>query len=154
MRLEELLEELSKEISPIAVKLDNQGLCQITLNKSAVVALEKSSDNEGFYIYTAVGIIPQEKEKKISLDALSGNLFGKETGKASLGYVPNTNTLVLFRYILEEGLTYTAFRKLLEEFFAYLKIWHEKVETIKTESESLAQNLHLSKAGNLVIFFA
>ena len=155
MRLEDLLQDLKHQMGITSLELDAQGICRLVINNAVLVSLEQSLDSPGFYLYSVVGTVPPAKEKTISVQALSGNLFGKETGKANLGYLPDTNTLVLFEYIPEEGTTLVSFKKILEEFLAYLTVWHEKLEMTAPSPESIQQSrLMPGRSGGLQIFFA
>lgn len=154
MELEKLLELFNEERSGDPLKLNTEGICRFYLIENLLVSLEKSVEDGGFYLYSVIGFVPPAKEKKMSIEALSGNLFGKDTGKACLGYIPESHTLILFQYIPGEGTDLPAFKRVLEEFSAYLKQWHEKLEQVETLEEVVSSARHVSSTKGLQIFFA
>lgn len=154
MTFDELLSEIQQLESVEDISRDEQGICRFIVNGSAMVAIEEAADGRGFYLYSVVGIVPAAREKSISVQALSGNLFGRETGNASLGYLPGSNMLVLFEYILLEGASAETFKGLLAQFLAYLKVWHEKLDTTPSSEMTLQHSLMAPRRGGLQIFFA
>lgn len=154
MKLEELLQELDLPGNGERPALNDNGICTLVLNGSASVSVEKSTDDQGFYLYSVVGVIPAAKEKKLVIEAMSGNLFGKETGKACLGYLPDSSILVLFQYIQEDGTNLSSFKHLLEEFLSYLNVWNQKLESSRSLEALLPQSRMVSSAKGLQIFFA
>ncbi|KIA76859.1 type III secretion system chaperone [Parachlamydia acanthamoebae] len=156
MQLEEILREYGRRKGIGKLELDDEGICRLMINKTSTISFEKSLFDNGFFIYTSVGILPVDKEKELSLSALIGNLFGKETGQAHLGYEPNSRSLVLFTFISYEGLTYSKFNSDFEEFIYYMLYWISKFEELKSESgESTKKGLyHPIDEKNKNIFYA
>jgi len=158
MKLSELLSELGKKKGLSPLSLDASGLCRLMVNQNQVVTFEKSINEGHFYIYAPVGEIQPGMEKEVGLLALQGNLFGKETGYASLGYLPKTRSLVLFETFEESRMSYIEFERKFEEFAQHLAYWINKLETPTAPSiEELSLDRHvkdLKEHKNLKIFFA
>ncbi|NGX42194.1 MAG: hypothetical protein K940chlam7_00471 [Chlamydiae bacterium] len=157
MTLEEILNQYSKKFQLGKLELNKEGICHLVLNDSLFVALEKSLDGKGFYLYTTIGRASTAFEKALGLEALSGNLFGKETGHASLGYEPNTQTLVLFEYFSEE-ITFEEFDLQLKRFAETDSYWMERLEEVSKQplsKSSLQKHVKsLENYENMQIFFA
>lgn len=130
MNLESLLQEYGRSKNLGALKLDAAGMCTLLINDHYLITFEKSYDKEGFFIYSSIGILPPGKEKEISLIALKGNLFGKETGTSSVG-LTDQNTLVLFEYFDENSVEYTTFLNRLNLFIQHLFYWILKLDSIE-----------------------
>lgn len=156
MTLDEILSLYGKEHNIVGLSLNKDGVCQLLLNDNMIVTFEKALDGTGFYQYTSVGTVPVSLEKEVSLKALEGNLFGSETGRATLAYVPNTRTLMLFEFI-PDTITYEQFKDRLPLFLGYTAHWTNKLKTTKeTPYDASSINRHISKLrsyDNLEIFF-
>ncbi|MBS4167580.1 type III secretion system chaperone [Parachlamydia sp. AcF125] len=151
MQLEEILLEYGRRKGIGKLELNGEGICRLIINKTYTVSFEKSVFENGFFIYSSVGILPIDKEKELSIAALTGNLFGKETGKAQLGYEPNNRALVLFTFISQDGLNYSKFNSYFEEFIYYMLYWVSKFEELQNETKKLP---HPINEINKNIFYA
>ena len=158
MQLSELLKELGTKKGLGNLVLDESGLSRLIINQDQLVTFEKSINKGSFYLYAAVCELKPEREKELSLLALQGNLFGKETGEASLGYLPKTRSLVLFETFDESHLNFQEFEKKFEEFVRHLAYWINKMKTPTAPSmEELSLDRHvrdLKQHKDLKIFFA
>ena len=158
MKLEHLLQEFGKKKELGKLELAPSGKCKVVVNNKLVVSFEKSLDGKGFFIYAVVTQIPPEREKELSLMALGGNLFRKETGDASLGYLPQSRSLVLFKYLEEANIDYPGFDNKFEKFLQYLAYWKNKVEVeTAPELQDISLDKHifdLQRHKDMKIFFA
>jgi hypothetical protein len=158
MQLSSLLKELGAKKGLGKLTLDENGICRLIVNKDCLIAFEKSLIKDQFYLYSSVGVLSSEREKEVSLLALKGNLFGSETGQASLGYHPKTRSLILFESFLEKELAYAEFEKKFEKFLQYLAYWINKLNIPSAPGiEDLSLNKHvgnLQQHKNLKIFLA
>jgi len=140
------------------LELDESGVCRLLINDSCVVSLEQSLDGQGFYLYATVGSIPLGQEKKFGMMALTGNLFGKETGKSSLGFAADSRSLVLFRYFDADTTDTHTFTQKLETFMQYLTYWMNKIEETAIsglQEVSLEKHIYdLQAHQKMKIFFA
>jgi hypothetical protein len=162
MKLEDILLEHGRRDKIGKLELNASGVCSLVVNETCVVSFEKSLDGKGFFIYAVVGELPVEKEKEPSIMALIGNLFGKETGKANLGYAPHNHSLVLFEHFEEEYTDFFSYYHKFEEFIGYLAYWINKLEksdvpagATSTKELSFEKHVHdLPSHRNMNIFFA
>lgn len=136
MKLEDILIEFGNLKGLGRLSLNPSGTCYLTINDSLIVSFEKSIRNNEFYLYSTIGTIPAGKEKEFCLMALSGNLFGRETGHASLGYVPNSHSLVLFERFEEDATDIHSFSDRFNEFLSYLTYWNSKLEAVESADGS------------------
>jgi len=158
MGLENLLLEHGKKHGLGKLILDENNICRLLVNDSLLVSLEKSLDGKGFFLYATIGSIPAGREKEVALEALDGNLFGKETGYARIGYDSTSNNLVLFQYFEEATTDYPIFSEKFEEFAQYMVYWLHKLEIAEAPPEtelSLKKHvLDLQEHKKMQIFFA
>lgn len=155
MQLEEILKEYSRVKNAGKLELNISGVCRLHINNSLVVSLEKSLDGQGFYIYATIGSIPADKEKQIGMLALGGNLFGRETGRANIGFSDETRSLILFEYFEEAAITFASFFERFEKFVHYVSYWMVKLENRPKSEESFPfQKLFPHSPKDTKIFFA
>ena len=158
MKLEDIVLELGVRKDFGKIEPNDAGIYYVVANEKSVVAIEKSLDEKGFYIYSSVGVLPEGLEEELGLKALAGNLFGKETGHATLGFHSDTRSLILFQYFAEEPLTIMEFENSFDLFVNYLAYWVEKVEAVELadfEKISLERHLlDLTDHKKIKLFFA
>lgn len=158
MKLEDLLAQLSESEELGELKLDSNGICRILINENYLIAIERDLSEEKFFLYSNIGIIPGGFEGEIGLLALTGNLFGKETGNSHIGYVPQTRSLVLFQDFNEESTDFPTFQKTFREFVQYLVYWTSKLEKTINKNHNIsspeAKAIEFSRIEHKTIFFA
>lgn len=153
MDLESILLEYGKLKNLGKLHLDSHGVCTLLINDNFLITFEKSLDKEGFFVYAAIGALPVGKEQELSLIALSGNLFGKETGRANIGYVEQSRSLVLFEYFDEDTIDYPHFSQRFNHFIQHLFYWVVKMEySDQISNHSSLQND--TKPAHKKIFYA
>lgn len=140
MQLEDLLIEYGKFHGLGKLHLNSSGVCHLKINHSLVVSFEKSLDGKGFHLYAIVGNLADDKAKEIALSALMGNLFGKETGRATLGYEPQTHSLILSEYFAESTTDLATFKENLVDFVRHLTYWTAKLELLLSKTEISEKN--------------
>lgn len=136
MKLEDILIEFGNLKGLGRLSLNSSGTCYLTINDTLIVSFEKSIRNNEFYLYSTIGPLPAGKEKEFCLMALSGNLFGKETGHASLGYEHNSHSLVLFERFEEDATDIHSFNNRFNEFLSYLTYWNSRLEAAESADGS------------------
>lgn len=155
MTLETILMEYGKAKHLGKLQLDSSGVCTLLFNKNYLVTFEKSLNKDGFYVFSSIGTMPPNKEQEISLMVLKGNLFGKETGQASIGYVEQTRTLVLFEYFDNNTTDFTHFSQRLNQFLQHLFYWVVKLEsTDQSVPQHTLKNDILQAHAHKKIFYA
>lgn len=127
MDLENILLEYGNSKNIGRLQLDSTGICNVLVNDH-LISFEKSLDKQGFFIYSAIGILPAGEDKEMGLMLLESNLFGKETGQASIGYIAQSRTIVLFEYFELNSLEYSQFIHRFNKYIQYLFYWLIKLE--------------------------
>lgn len=130
MNFDTIINEYARShgIAPLA--FDEQGILHFLINDTIAVSIEKTLDNQGFFIYTVLGKIPAGRELTFTLATLEGNLFGKETGRASIGYDPLTHSLVLFRYFDGAYLETNTLANGFDDFLQIYAYWMGKLNKL------------------------
>jgi hypothetical protein len=133
------------------------GIARIVMGDNALLNFEPAIDGQGFFLYANLGSVA-DGDQTVFYEALSANVFGKETGKASLGYVKENHLLLLFQYFEETTTEPGYFEEQLDFFYRYYHYWVKKLEKIHSqisEPPPLSNYLKgLEEGGKMKIFFA
>jgi len=124
--LRDLLSEYGKKSGLGPLEMDARGVATLEFNDRYLVAFEEALGSKGMFLYAVLCSIPIGDEEIFSIQALEANLFGKETGRSSIGYDSKTRSLILFDYLDYEGLDFNHFLERLQSFCAYLEYWQHK----------------------------
>ncbi len=127
MKLNALLGELGEKIKLNDLELDKNRMCRLIFDDKFVVDIEALPDEQTFFMYGVVGRVPTEEKEAFYEKLLEGNLFGKETGDASLGVDPQQGEVILFQKLNAEKLEYIEFEKHLEQFLNYMEFWSKEL---------------------------
>lgn len=156
MNLEELLFSYSKQ-QGMQLELDKDGICRVLIEDSYLVAFEKAEERKGFFIYSVAAIVLPDQEERLFKQALIDSLFGHKTNLCSFGYDSHTRSLILYRFVQEEGCDLLLFSQLITQFYQALKNWTEQLdqpEEKEREDESGEQaNTPLSSPQTMRIFY-
>lgn len=156
MKLEEILEEQAKMMKMPGLRLDELGACHFVVNETTAVTIEKSLDGRSFYLHALVATVLAGEDESLFAELLEANLFGKETGAATLAYDAETRSVVLFQQFEEETTDYTQYQEALERFVGVCNHWKEKLiaRTEKHEPHYLNYQVRgLIGQQNLRVFF-
>jgi len=159
MEIKSLLKSWSRESDIKDLSLDDRGIWIFSTEAKFYVSIESDLRDEGLFIYSVIGNVPSDREAETALFAIKANLFGKETGRSSLGYDEQTQTLVLYKYVPFEFLTDNNFSEQIDEFLAYRTLWSQKIDspiidTPKTEKSITSSLRETMQKENVRIFFA
>ncbi|MCB1111704.1 MAG: type III secretion system chaperone [Chlamydiales bacterium] len=126
MNIKNILLEYGKESGLGKLTLNEQGKCTLFINNTFLICFEPAESREGFFAYSVIeGVDTEDKDQLTAL--LQGNLFGSETGLASIGYDPVTRSIVFFEYFDDEQTDYSEFKRRMSEFVSYLHYWKAKL---------------------------
>lgn len=112
-----------------ALALDNKGVCRLSFDDTLIVDLEHDDGAGVLHIYATVGPIPAEGKEEVYASLLSANLFGAETGGATLAIDRPRGEIVLCRAVDPEHLDPTAFENTLQAFVNALEQQRESLNS-------------------------
>ncbi|GAB4228592.1 MAG: hypothetical protein Tsb0021_06090 [Chlamydiales bacterium] len=151
MTLENLVENLSNELG-IKLHLNEYEMCHVHINEEHVVTIESSYDEEHFFLYAPIAVVG-DNDFALIFDAMTGNLFGLETGSASIGYDPRSHALVLFQKIHQQE-NPTVFISTFKQFINTLDYWKKKVENFPLSHEKYPTLRPIQGSQQLKIYMA
>lgn len=156
MTLKALLQHFTSKWGLKELPLEKDGVARLVYDPSLILNFEPSLDNQGFFLYSSLGTVASQEEKLFFQEALTGNLFGSQTGKGCLGYLPSAHLLIYFAYYDLTFLAEAAFEEEVEQFCQYHFYWVEKLEQLRKQKPLYLEDpmKGLQEKGKLKIFFA
>lgn len=158
MKIEAVIEELSRRNKNVEfLSSDTRGRVSAIVNNELTIYLESSRTDEGFFLYSGIIKVPNDKEHPLSVMALEGNLFHNETGKASIGYHRASGWLILFQHFTTSEMVYSIFEEQFDRFIEHVLYWKNKTEKCLSEISDTSFEDHVmgfTSAQDLKIFFA
>ena len=156
MRLADHIAAWQKELKPPTKIQQSEGVYRLLVDQQWLLCLEAIEEEGCFFLFSSVCEIPKQGEVEALRSALSGNLFGKETGDAVLALHLDTDLLILFRRFEEATLRHEELMQGVQEFISLLRHWKEKIQR-KSLKESVALQTHFQnyeQPDAMKIFFA
>lgn len=129
MTVNDLLAEFGRKAGLGVLALDDKGLCRLSFDDTLIVDLEEDEGAGVLHIYATVGAIPAAGKEMVYATLLSANLFGTETGGATLAIDRLRGEIVLCRSVQPDHLDPTAFEGILESFVNTLEQQRENLNS-------------------------
>ena len=127
MDVSSLLSELGAEINIKDLALDETSrTCRLVFGDDTNVDIEVLPDGGTLFLHGVVGHVPKGAPSSVFVSLLKANLFGYETGPASLGFDPQQEEVLLFQRLDLASTDYVAFRAALERFVGTLMQWRKR----------------------------
>lgn len=138
MKVEELLEILSKKLRKEQLALDDEGICRFSVREEINLTVERSLDEGIFFLYAPIGLMPVrlKEQCEIQKKLLEGNLFGQGTGHASIGFDPSSTLIILFQNFEESTTEPQQFVEEVELFLGFVEFWRSELASAEKESLS------------------
>ncbi len=128
MDIEDALDQLGRQIG-ITLRLDAARACRLVFDGRTALDIEAPADRPGtVFLHSAVGVLPPAGRREAVYETLlAGNLFGRDTGRATLGLDRDLGEILLVRQLDMAETTYAAFVDAVEEHVARTKAWTERL---------------------------
>lgn len=127
MELKVLIDDFLRANGGYPLQSD-EPVIKVKINDDKVIAFEESLERGFFYLFSVIDTLPHQKEIEILQEALSANLFHKETGQASIGFDKETRALVLFQKISFDHMDALKLQEIVTLFLAHLSYLSLKFE--------------------------
>lgn len=115
MGLQDLLDAYAAMHGMSGLPLDANGMCRLRFGDAIDVNIESSKRPGHAHLYAVVGRLPKDAGVSHVRRLLEWNVFGRETGGASLGCDPETDEVLLWRLIEFEDLSAERFDRMLRD---------------------------------------
>lgn len=97
---------------------DEQGCARLLFDGSVAVALEVPQGPGPLHMYSVLGALPDGNREALLMQLLNANLFGAETGGATLAVDDHSGEIILCRQVDTTQTSDGAFVSMLEQFVA------------------------------------
>ena len=150
MNIETIVSHLGKDIG-LNLSFDEKACISLKFDNKHLLVIEAPEGNERIFIYSMIGITPQQQKLEAYERLLEANLFGKGTGPCWFSCNPKTGEIFLSSAIEKETLNYDRFLSTLESFLERLDYWSKRIEeplhTTGAE-DSIADGSPVSESAN------
>ncbi len=136
MHIDDILSELGKAMGLGDIGLDENRVLRLVFDDRHVVDMEATEDYKTLHIYSVLSSVPEDGKLELYEALLYANLFGQETGGATLCVDPSAKEVLLCTRCEMEKTDYQDFVNLLENFLNHVEHWKDKIEKIKSGAES------------------
>jgi hypothetical protein len=128
MAPEQLLSQLGAAMNLPQLAFDGKGCARLLVDGQVAVNFELDAANEAIQIYSTIGPLPTQGGEAVYLALLEGNLFGAQTGGATLAVDSLHHEVVLCRTVPTADMDPAAFAMLVERFVAAAEEWTQKLQ--------------------------
>lgn len=131
-----MLEKLIKDFAMYmgitsTLELDVDGAYVLPMSDSMKIRVQQNADNE-IILSAVLGALPPTADtKKVYLQMMIANLFGRETGGSALGLDPEGQVVLIRR--IPSQVSHTDFARYIEGFINFFETWVDDLELNKTQ---------------------
>lgn len=127
MKFDDALSALGRQMNVAALAFNDAGVCRMVFDRELVVDCERvAGSDEAAWLYAVVASLPAEREA-VLMRLLEANLFGAETGDASLAIDSVMSEILLQQKVDTAAMDDTAFAAAVERFVHVLECWREEL---------------------------
>jgi Tir chaperone protein (CesT) family len=101
----ELLRRFGQSNDIPNLTLDQYGVCRLVFDKDVTVDIEPINGVDQVCLYTKISLVPEEDREAFLLDVLACNLYGRDTGSASLGFESAQGAILLTQRLIDSQCT-------------------------------------------------
>lgn len=121
----DLLQELGKIFS-VRLKPDRNNACLLQINKTIQIQIQTDPSEENLILGAKLcTVLPGKFREDVLRNALQHNAYPDAVGY--LGFIQETNTLVLFTFIYFRGQSPEKIAKVIEEFLQVALSWKDAI---------------------------
>lgn len=123
MKFDDALSALGRQMNVPALAFNDDGVCRMVFDGALVVDCERvAGSDEAAWLYAVVASLPAEREA-VLMRLLEANLFGAETGEASLALDSVAGEILLQQKVDTAAMNDAVFAATLERFVHVLEYW-------------------------------
>jgi Tir chaperone protein (CesT) family len=115
MNASDLIAEFAQRAGLAELRLSAEGTAALVVNDILTVNIEHDDAGRRLYLYCALGEPPAEGREAYFGQLLEANLFGRQTGGASIGLDRANNAVLLTRTLDLDTADFPAFEAALEQ---------------------------------------
>lgn len=131
-----MLEKLIKDFAMYmgitsTLELDADGAYVLPMSDTMKIRAQQNADDE-IILSSVLGVLPAAADtKKVYLQMMVANLFGRETGGSALGLDPEGQIVMVRR--IPSQVSHADFARYIEGFINFFETWVDDLELNKTQ---------------------
>lgn len=126
MTTDEMIQALRRETGLPSLHIDPNNLCRLIFQDETIVNVEAPSGSEVVFLHSPVAKLPPDGREAWFAELLSANLFGRDTGDASLGLDAPMEEILLFQKINLSKIEAQEFIDIFDNFFKVVQYWKNR----------------------------
>lgn len=138
MNCEEVIQAIATAMDVPGLRLDENGCARLRIDDSIDLNFEASASSHLLHVYSALGAVPTRNRERSFEQLLGANLFGADTGGATLAIDAEFDEIVLCTDVGNHGWTSELIMSRLERFIEAALVWQERFAAIRAEAEAEA----------------
>lgn len=132
---------------PQPLRFDEHGCARLVFDAHLGIDFERHADAGLIQVYCVLGPVPAEGRDALYQQLLEANLFGADTGGATLALDSEMGEVVLCRSVPADGMAAASFVQLVEQFASSAEDWKTRLAGHKAPiAPSAATPLQASSA--------
>lgn len=136
MNTDEVIQAIATALGAPDLKLDDQGCARLRVDDTIDVNFEASRSSHLLHVYCALGPVPASDRERTFEQLLTANLFGADTGGATLAIDAEFDEIVLCTDIGNHGWTAELILSRLQRFIDAALGWRERFADLHTAEEA------------------
>jgi hypothetical protein len=134
MNTEEVIQVIATSLDVPDLRLNEHGCARLRIDDGIDVNFEASEASHLLHVYSALGPVPSTQRENIFEQLLSANLFGADTGGATLAIDTEFNEIVLCMDLGNHGWTSELIMARLQRFIDAAVNWKDRFAARQLEA--------------------
>lgn len=130
MSAKQLLNAIGNACGLDNLQFDAQGCAKLLIDGKLGIQLEHNDTDERIYIYSSLGTIPVTDRETVFRRLLESNLFGHDTGGATLAIDRLQNDFILWQAIAINQTTPEDMSAIVERFINAAETWQARLNDL------------------------
>lgn len=136
MNCDEVIQAIATAMDVPELRLDEHGCARLRVDDTIDVNFEASGGSHLLHVYSTLGPVPSSDRERCFEQLLSANLFGADTGGATLAIDAEFNEIVLCTDIGNHGWTAELIMSRLQRFIDAALAWQERFAARQAEAQA------------------
>lgn len=134
MNCDEVIQAIATAMDVPELRLDEHGCARLRIDDAIDVNFEASGGSHLLHVYSTLGPVPTHDREHCFEQLLGANLFGADTGGATLAIDAEFNEIVLCTDIGNHGWTAELIMSRLQRFIDAALAWQERFAARQAEA--------------------
>lgn len=136
MNTDDVIQSIATAMNVPELRLDEHGCARLRIDGAIDLNFEASACSHLLHVYCTLGPVPTSQRERTFEQLLKANLFGADTGGATLAIDAEFDEVVLCTDIGNHGWTSELIMARLERFMDAAQTWQSRFGELRTEAET------------------